>query len=393
MRPLPAASPAPRPVRVLWFIKSLGHGGAERLLDLMVRHVDRRRFDVEVAYVSRGIGELRPLLESRGVRVHCLDAAGNLDVSWLPRLRSLLRRGRFDIIHSHSPLTAALARMAVGGARPVHVYTEHNIWPAYRPATRALNAVTYRRNAAVVAVSRGVAESIDQGARRAFVRCPPVVVVHHGFDQEAVVRGTAARATARGRLGFSADDVLVGTVGAFRPEKNQRLLVESFSRIAPRDPRLRLLLVGYGGLQEPLRAQAERAGLADRVTFTGRRDDVQELLPALDVFALSSLQEGLPLSLLEAMATGIPCVATAVGGVPEVLTDGREGFLVPPGDARGLAAAIQRLVDDEDLRGRMGAAAAGTARGFSVGSAVDRVQRLYTTVLGADEAAREAHGP
>nr|MDQ3611445.1 glycosyltransferase [Actinomycetota bacterium] len=117
------------------------------------------------------------------------------------------------------------------------------------------------------------------------------------------------------------------------------------------------------------------------------------LLPAIDVFTLSSLQEGLPLSLLEAMAAGIPCVATAVGGVPEVLTDGREGFLVPPGDAQGLAAAIQRLVDDEELRRRMGTAAAGTARGFSVGSAVERVQRLYTSVLGADEAAREPHGP
>lgn len=390
---MPAASPAHRPVRILWFIKSLGHGGAERLLDLMVRHVDRRRFDVEVAYVSRDIGALRPLLESRGVRVHCLQARGNLDLSWIPRLRALSRRGRFDIIHSHSPLTAAVARLTVGGVRPLHVYTEHNIWPAYRPVARVLNAVTYRRNTAVVAVSEGVAASIDQGASRPLLAVPPVAVIHHGFDQEAVVRGAAARAAARRHLGFAEDDVLIGTVGAFRPEKNQRLLVDSFSRIAPRDLRLHLVLVGYGGLQEPLRAQAERAGLGDRVTFTGRRDDVQQLLPALDVFALSSLQEGLPLSLLEAMAAGVPAVATAVGGVPEVLTDGREGFLVPAGDASGLAAALMRLVDDDALRGRMGAAAAETARGFSVGAAVERIQQLYTAVLDGGEAPREACGP
>ena len=367
------------PARVLWVTKGLGLGGAERLLALGLPHIDPDRFEVEVAYVLPWKDALHEEIRSYGITVHCLGAP-RPRAAWPARLRRLLRARGYGIVHTHSPVPAVAARFLRPRGTAV-VHTEHNEWPRYRRPTRVANTVTYRRNDAVLAVSQGVADSIRSPRWASRLQLPPVEVVHHGIDESRVRRGPKARATARKRLGLEDWHEVVGTVANFTPKKDQRSLLHAVGLLARDQPELRLVMVGSGPLEEALRRQASEGALAGRVLFAGSRDDVQEILPAFDVFALSSLHEGLPIALLEAMAAGLACVATRVGGAPELLEDGRSGLIVSPGEPGELAAAIGRSLEDRRLASGFGEEAARTVGRFSIARAVQRTQAVYEEVL------------
>jgi glycosyltransferase involved in cell wall biosynthesis len=142
-------------------------------------------------------------------------------------------------------------------------------------------------------------------------------------------------------------------------------------------PGVRLVVVGTGPLEQHLRQEARELGLAESVLFLGMRDDVPDLLPGFDVFGLTSRFEGLPIALLEALAAGLPAVATTVGGVPEVITDGREGLLVPPGSPEAFALAVQQILDDDVLSAGMSKAAQDRSAAFDVRHAVRRIEQIY----------------
>ena len=362
-----------RPTRVLWLTKGLGRGGAEQLLVSTAKRLDRSRFDFEVAYLLPWKDALVPEFERLGVPVHCLGASRVLDVRWISRLRNLVRQGEFDLVHTHMPYAALGARM-ISSPRPLIIHTEHNTWETYRAPTRWANRLTYSRNAAVIAVSHAVAASIRPAP---FVHpWPPVQVIHHGAELSAVSAPTrASRAHARSTLGIPQGALVVGSVGNFTPKKDHRNLLYAMARVVWRHRGVQLVLVGSGPLERELRDIVRSMGLAERVVFAGSRDDVVELYPAFDVFALSSRNEGLPISLLEAMAAGVPCVATSVGGVPEVVSN--EGLLVPAGDADAMADALSTLLGARQLREAVGAHAAQTARRFDITKAVHRIEDAY----------------
>lgn len=363
-------------------IKGLGRGGAERLVTLAAPRVDRARFDVEVAYVLGHKDALAGELADAGVTVHALDARRLGDPRWMGRLARLVRSGGYDLVHSHSPVPAVVAR-AARRAGTVLVHTEHNTWDRFHPLTRLANAATFTRNDHVFAVSDGVAASVrpPPGLRR--VSLPPVEVLRHGIDEQAVRRGSMARQQARDELGLAADHEAVGHVGTFTPKKDHAGLVEAIASLVPRRPRLQLLLFGLGPLEPDLRQQVARAGLDDHVRFLGVRDDVQRLLPALDVFALPSRHEGLPIALVEAMAAGLACVASRIGGIPEVVADGHDGVLVPPGEPDAVAAAVDALLDAPERRAALGAAAAESAGHLSIAAAVQHHEQRYADLLGS----------
>lgn len=355
--------------------KGLGRGGTERLIVGAARHLDRSQFELDVAYLLPWKDAFVEDVVATGTRVHCLDAPRPTSLAWVGRLRRLVRSRDIDIVHTHMPLPAALARLALPGHRPAFVHTEHNIWSRYRLPTRWANAGTYRRNARAIAVSDGVAASI-----RASV---PVDVIVHGADPTLTVSGPSARADARTRLGLDPAVPVIGSVGNFTAKKDQVTLLRAVASLPPADGgEAVVVLVGLGPLEGDLRARATELGIADRVLFTGSRDDVHELLPAFDVFALSSRFEGLPIALLEAMATGIVPVVTRVGGIPEVVSDGHDGLLVPPGDPETLSVAITTLLGDDDLRARLGDRARTRARDFDLVHAVRRTEDVYRQAVG-----------
>ncbi len=364
--------------RILWLAKGLGRGGAEQLLLGAAPYIDPQRFEVEVAYLLPWKDALVPDFEARGLTVHCLDNRHPLDPRWTGRLRALVRSREFDIVHTHMPYVAAGARIAVA-SNVTFVHTEHNVWDRYRTPTRWANLATYGRNARVIAVSQAVADSIrvPSWASR---RPPPVEVVRHGADLAAIRRGEEARSHARRALGLDDDEVVVGSVANFTAKKDQRTLLAAVALLRDRGRRLRLVLVGSGPLEHELRAFATELRLRD-VLFTGMRTDVYDLLPGFDVYALSSRYEGLPISLLEAMATGLACVATRVGGIPEVIVQGRNGLLVEAGDASAFATALERLVTDESLRHAIADRAADRAAEFDLRGATLRTQEIYDRSL------------
>jgi glycosyltransferase involved in cell wall biosynthesis len=363
-------------------IKGLGRGGAERLVTLAARRLHGRSLTVDVAYLLAHKDALVDELERAGVGVGGLDHRRSGDPRWAWRLARLVRRRGYDLVHTHSPVPAVVVRAAIRAGTPL-VHTEHNVWDRFRAPTRLANAATFARNDHVFAVSSGVAASIRRPQWAPARDWPPLEVVHHGIDEQAVRRGARARMQARAELGAADGDEIVGHVATFTPKKGHHGLLTAVARLVATRLRLRLVLIGLGPLEDELRQRVRAEGLEAHVSFLGVRDDVQALLPGLDVFTLPSHHEGYPISLLEAMAAGLACVASNVGGIPEAVTDGHDGLLVPPGQPETLATTIDGLLDDADRRAALGEAAAATAqRRFSIAAAVERHERVYGELLG-----------
>jgi glycosyltransferase involved in cell wall biosynthesis len=298
---------------------------------------------------------------------------------WLAlRLSSWIRREGVALVHTHNPgphlygaLAAALARAGSAERRgwPRVVHTKHGRnYPRLRRkvlANRLASSLTDR----VVAVSedaRAVVVDVEG------VDPARVVTILNGVDTDEFRPGGDPR-EARARLGVPAEGFHVGCVARLSPEKDHATLLAAFARFRAGRPDAHLTLVGGGALRPALVGEAARLGLAGAVTFAGTQADVAALLPAFDVFALSSRTEGISLTLIEAAAAGIPLVATRVGGNAEILGEDEAGFLVPPGEPGALAAALERVAGRPDRAelGRRGRARVVSRFG------IDRMARAY----------------
>jgi glycosyltransferase involved in cell wall biosynthesis len=359
--------------RVLWLVKGLGPGGAERLLVEHATARDRDRFTYDVAYVLDWKHHLVPELEALGVRTHGLGVRSELDPRWELRLEQLLRRERYDVVHAHSPLVAAVARVearTLGRARPAFVYTEHNRWPSYRVETRLANQATFALNDAVFAVSDDVRASIAGRYRER------VEVLVHGIDVERVRAELDAREQVRKELGVGPDEQLAVTVANLRAGKNYPGLLAAARTVVDRGVPVRFVTAGQGQLRDEIAAQHAASGLGDRFQLLGYRDDTTRLIAAADVFVLASHHEGLPVTVMEALTLGVPVVAPAVGGLPEVVTTDDNGILCEPGSSDALADAIERALQPA-VHARLVEGARRTGDRFSNAHAVARVEDTY----------------
>lgn len=370
---------APTPLNVLWLIKGLGRGGAEMLLLNQALAARGGAVTYEVAYLVPWKTALVPELEAARVRVTNLDCSREWDLRWAIRLRRRLRRRPVDVVHVHSPYVAAVARLVVRSLRrrhrPAMVYTEHNEWARHDRATRWANRATFGLDDADFAVSEQVRESMP--ARVA----ASVEVLTHGIDLASVAAQRHHRDEVRGELGVGEDEVVVGIVANFRKEKAYEDWIAAAAKM-PDDLPVRFVSVGQGPLEASMRERVRELGLGERVSLLGSRDDAVRVMSAFDVFTLSSLHEGLPVSLMDALALGLPVVATTAGGIPEAVDNGVEALLVPPRRPDLLAAAIARLTRDGELRGSMGRAARGRATDYDVSRALARIEDTYRGVTG-----------
>lgn len=367
-------------IRVLWLINGLGPGGAERLLHSHARVADHDRFEYEAAYLLARKTALVADLEAAGVVVHPLGARRRADVAAFRRLRQLLLDGRYDVVHLHSPLIAAMARVIVrsmpAARRPVVVSTEHNEWSSFKLSTRLLNAAMFDRDAAHWAVSDEVRRSIWPSRRH------EVQVLLHGIVLSDFERSESAREAVRAELGATSGDVVIGTVANYRVQKAYPDLLHAARRVLDSDPRARFVAVGQGPLEAEIIRLRDALGLGDRFLLLGQRDDVPRLLSGCDVFTLASHYEGFPVSVMEALAAGLPVVVTAVGGLAGTIVDGVHGRVVPPKQPDRLAAGLCDVVQDAVARGRMATAACVLGRQFDIRSAVTRIERRYLELAG-----------
>ena len=376
----------PRRLRVLLAIKGLGHGGAERLLVDVVAAGDHRSFDYQVAYVLDAADALVPAFRSNGTAVHPLGAQGNLDLRWLLAFRRLLLRHDYDVVHFHLPYAAALGRLVVASLprrrRPITLYTEHSLWNKAAVLVKILNRATIRHDRALIAVSQAAFDALPTSLKGR------AQVVVHGIDLHRSVgmisRRDEIRKKVRAELGVPPGELLAVTVANLRSEKGYDVLLDAAHLVDERQLPVRFAAAGQGALETEMAERHQALGLGDRFRFLGHRPDALELLTAADIVVLPSHQEGLPVVLMEAFSVGATIVATAVGGVGQVIQDGVSGLIVPPGRADALAGAIERLASDRDLRKRLGERAAVDSTAFDVARASGDVERIYRTVWPAD---------
>ena len=334
-------------LHVLHVITAIGRGGAENHLLELVRHQRASGMTVSVAYL-RGTGYWRPGLENLGVEVHHLGLGFYGDLKPLRRLRRLIKGTRIDLIHAHLPPAELYCRLALFGtgrsALPLLI-TKHNEERfCNAPGHRALGRWVARRADRVIAIS----EAVKRYMAGSGLGMPAGKI-------ETIYYGIHASAFAPDGGKTPRPELTIGFVGRLVPQKDIATLLRGFALFADGSVKARLVIVGEGSLMGELRQLADELGIASLVEWAGFREDIAAVMAGFDIFALTSLYEGLGLVLLEAMAAGVAVAATRVGAIPEVVVDGETGLLVEAGKPAKLAAAFQKL-SDSAVRCRMGEA-------------------------------------
>jgi sugar transferase (PEP-CTERM/EpsH1 system associated) len=371
-----------RPIKIVHLVLALDVGGLEEVVLRLVAHTDRDRFTPSV-YALDAPGSMAPELAPLDVPLHVVERAPGLDATLPVRLARRLAREGVQILHTHnaSPhfygaVAASLARVAGRGAGPRVIHTKHGRNQPDVPRKVLLNRLASRLTDRVVAVS---ADAADVARRLEHVAENKLMTISNGVDTKAF-RPADPRA-ARALLGLPEAGLHVGVVARLAPVKDHATLLDAFARLRRERPDAHLTLVGDGPERAALGDRARASDLAGSVHFVGARRDVALVLPAFDVFALSSTSEGISLTLLEAAATGLPIVATRVGGNAEIVIDGATGMLVSPGDPAAFAAALGALSRRADRAALGLAGRAHVERRFSVEKMARAYQDLYAEVL------------
>jgi glycosyltransferase involved in cell wall biosynthesis len=340
-----------RPV-ICQLMHGLRVGGAEVLAARLARRLgDRYRFRF---VCLDDLGTLGEELRGDGFPVDVVGRRPGVDFRCSLRLARRLRRERVDLLHAHqyTPFFYGItARLLC--RRPPVLFTEHGGWyPDYpRPKRIVANRLLLERRDRVVGVGAAVRRTlIDSGG----IPADRVGVIHNGIDVAAFRGGREPREAVRAEIGVGAGDFVLLQVARLDPLKDHLTALRTVERVVHDRPDARLVLVGEGPERAPVEDFIRRRQLAARVRLLGLRRDVARLLPAADACLLTSVDEGIPLTLIEAMAAGLPVVSTKVGGVDEVVVDGETGLLAPAGDDAALAEKVLRLAADADLRRRLG---------------------------------------
>ena len=360
----------PRP-RLLQLLATGGNGGAQESYTGLLLRLDRAKYDVRALSLSEGSAVHR--LRSLGVTVEVIEEPD--DELAVRELAAWLRREEIDLVHAHMYRAEVIGtRAAVAAGVPVIVATVHSsrVRP---PEDVALLASLTPAMDRLIVPSEAIVDKVRHEGREA----ARFAVIPNGVDLSRFRSPTAA-CRLRREFSIPAHAPLVGVVARLEAEKGHRHLIDAWPAVLERCPEAWLAIVGEGSEADALRGQAGGLGrrVASRVVFTGRRDDVAAVTADLTVAVLPSLREAQGISILEAMARRRPVVASAVGGVPEVITDGVDGLLVPPQDPPALADAIVALLADPALRERIADAGYRTvAERYSIDAQVKRIEAVY----------------
>lgn len=339
--------------------------------------LDRTRFRPIVALFRAGW--LQEQCTNFGIETHIFPNGGILQSEWIKACIRLVRREKVAIIHAHefdANVHGTLAAFLAGTPIIATIHGKHYYWTALR---RRLAYRVISRYATVVAVSHDLKEFVAQEVGIARDR---ITVIHNGVNPLSPI-SQEDRDHCRVELGIPPCDQVIGAVGSLYSVKGHRFLFDAVPQVLRRFPDTTFLIIGRGELEVALKEQAERLGVANKVMFLGLRQDVPRLLAVMDIFALSSLSEGLSMAILEAMTAGKPIVATRVGGNPELVEEGRTGLLVESQSSQALAAALELLLGNRDAARQMGVCGREKARReYGVDGMVRQYVALYEAHVG-----------
>lgn len=364
-------------INVLQLITGLDIGGAERLLLSTARRLNSNKYRIIVCYL-KGKGSLLEDFKRFGISVIGLGMRNRLDFTALFKLVKLIKKERIGLVHTHLIHAHIIGRIAAKLAGvPIIISTEHNLYNRGRKylLLNLIDRITTRFTDRMVAISEAVKDSIVESGR---IRASRVSVIYNGIDTNEFKRISIKRE------GFPINPApsVVGMVARLDSQKGHRYFLEAASQVVKDIPGVKFLVVGDGPLKEKLRTQTTKLGLSKDVIFTGPARDIPQILDTLDLFVLPSLWEGLPSVILEAMAAGKPVVATAVGGIPEIVKDGQMSLLVPPRDPDALAQAIIKLLQNKELAQRMGQAGRRWVKDhFTIDKTVAQTEEIYDSLI------------
>ena len=379
-------------IRVLHPITRLIVGGAQEntMLTAALLNPDAWAVEIVSGEQTGSEGSLLDEVRRRGVRLHLEPAlvrevSPKNDLRALLRMARLMRAGRTQIVHTHSSKAGILGRWAAKLAGvPVIVHTVHG-WghherqhPLVRAAWILLERFTLLITDRLITVSP---RNIEKGRADGIGRREDYVVIRSGIELERFGHPDIPREEVRRSLGIPVDAPVVGTVTRLSPQKAPLDFVRAAARVLTSRPDAWFVMVGDGDLRPEVEALARELGVQDRLVLTGLRSDVHNLMAAFDLFALTSLWEGLPRVLPQAMASGLPVVATAVDGSAEVVEPGVTGFLTPPGDVTSMADALATLLNQPALMASMAAAARARVDEYGVDRMVAQIDELYRALL------------
>jgi len=365
----------PKQIGVLQLIKGLGAGGAEKLVCLVAERRDRSIFSCEVMYLLPWKDALVGDLTGNAIPVSCLHGSRESDPRWALRLRRRLVEDPVDIVHIHSPYVAGLARVVIRSlprrVRPRIVYTEHLPWTGHRRLTRALNRLTFGLNDETIFVSEGVRDSLPRRLRSRGR------VVIHGLPLDRVQQLRGDRAKMRRTLGLDGDEIAIGIVANLIAQKRYPDLLHAARRVLDAGLPIRFFAAGRGPLEPEIRSLHEELRLGPGFELMGYVPEAARVLAACDIFCLASGYEGLSVAMMEALAIGLPIVATDAPGIRDAVQDGEEAVLVPVGRPDLLADALIRVATDAARRHRMSIAAIERSSTFDVSTAVHLIEEIY----------------
>lgn len=372
--------------RIVWMIDSLGHGGAERLTLAILERFDRARFDLRVcALQERGGNPMAREIEKTGIPVDLLGIPHLRHPANLFKVLRYLREHHPALLHLQLEFSVILGSLAarlrgIPAVATLHTLDNPQERRAYWRYRLSLFALKHWCNR-VIAVSESTRQ---HHLRDGNITPKKIITLYNGIDLSAFEeRPPAFCQEKRRELGLKPNSVVAVTVAVLREPKGIQYMLQAMSELRERHPNLQYLVVGEGEYGPALRQQAEGLQLGERVVFAGQRKDIPEILSACDFFVLPTLTEALPTVLMEAMAARKAILASDVGGVPEMVEDGRNGKLLPPGDVPALIAACGELAENPSLRAAWGQAGRQICEEkFNIEQQIHALETLYNSLIG-----------
>lgn len=374
-------------IRILYLTNRFAPGGAETFILNRLSVLDRSRFEPYAAALRAG-GKLRPSFERAGIPTIELGEGVQFDPASIKNLYALIKREGIHIVEAHVWWAVIVGRVVARAAGvPIVITNEqemHSGATAHRADVRFTADLTTRLSDACVHITRASMASFQEETPKVLQGHVMRRRIPNGIDARRIADIVARtdRKAKRASLGIPEDAFVIGNVGRLVEAKGQRYLLQAFAKVLQKVPNAHLIVVGWGELESSLKAQAKELGVTERVIFTGARLDVPELLATFDVFGFASIHEAQGIAILEGMAAGIPVVAPAIDGIPDVVKHERTGLAVPPRDPEALAAAILRLHAEPDLVKRLVPAAKTLfEQEFSIEAAGRAYEALYVELL------------
>jgi glycosyltransferase involved in cell wall biosynthesis len=369
--------------RVLQVIDDATVGGGQQHLLLLARGLAKRGFEISVACAPEGY----LVEELRKERIPCFSIVlrNRVSLESFSKLKAIIKEFNPTILHTHGGTAGLWGRLAaVRGRIPIRLHTHHGLHSLHwRDGARRRAALLVERllkhiTTCSICVSQGEARL---GFSHGVLDTERTVVIPNGIEIEKYSSNLDRRVVLE-EFGFQEKEIVVGMVGRFHLQKGYEFALRAMPDILSSHSQVRFLLVGEGELLPEMRDLAARLGVGQFVRFAGTRYDVPRLLQAMDIFLLSSLWEGFPLTLLEASAAGKAIIATDVGGNNEIIEAECTGLLIPPRRSEAIAEAVRRLITDQSLRDRLGEAAREKARRqYSAEKMIDATTELYSKLL------------